>query len=158
MYKSLCVLVILLAGFAFTSGSRHADASPVTSISPPIVAKGKLINQTAPIPTTTIFTAAQDGLYRLSLYGTMAKLDPSSQSSWNFEFAWTDDGGSQSNSLIFGLDCCQQQFLSISGFGPGGVTFPFEAKAGTTISYSVIQGGSPDNSAYSLYYTLERLE
>jgi hypothetical protein len=35
----------------------------------------------------------------------------------------------------------------------------FEAKAGTPITYDVNQsGGPPDNSAYSLFYTLERLE
>jgi hypothetical protein len=33
-----------------------------------------------------------------------------------------------------------------------------EAKAGTPIAYSVYQQGSPDNSAYSLYYVVERIE
>ncbi len=42
--------------------------------------------------------------------------------------------------------------------GLGGISFPFEAKAGTPITYVVEQNPSPDNSAYSLYYTLERLE
>ena len=33
-----------------------------------------------------------------------------------------------------------------------------EAKAGTPITYSVYQVGSPDNSAYSVYYVLEQIE
>ena len=43
-------------------------------------------------------------------------------------------------------------------FTQGGTVIPFEAKAGTSITYSVTQCCNPDNSAYSLYYTLERLE
>jgi hypothetical protein len=39
-----------------------------------------------------------------------------------------------------------------------GAALTLEAKSGTAISYSVIQTGAPDGSAYSLYYTLERLE
>jgi len=33
-----------------------------------------------------------------------------------------------------------------------------EAKAGTPVTYDVTLSGPPDNSIYSLYYTLERLE
>src|SRR5216684_8145793 len=97
MYKNLCIAVVLLAAFAFMSGSRSADASPVTSISPPIVARGKLVNQTAPIPTTTIFTPTQTGLYRLSVYATISKADPTSAGLWVFSPSWTDDGGNETD-------------------------------------------------------------
>src|SRR5258706_2567445 len=67
MFKSLCVAVLLLSTFALPQ-ARNSTVGPV---SPPIVARGKLLNQTAPIPTTTIFTPTQTGLYRLSVYGTV---------------------------------------------------------------------------------------
>src|SRR6266852_6871269 len=97
MHKTLGIAVVLLAVFAFTSGSRSADASPATPISPPIVAKGKLLNQTAPIPTTTIFTPVQTGLYRLSVYGTLTTGAQNSNSFWSYSPVWTDDSGVLSN-------------------------------------------------------------
>lgn len=39
-----------------------------------------------------------------------------------------------------------------------GLTLFLEAKAGTNISFSVTQSGPPDESVYSLYWTLERLQ
>src|SRR5437588_11107787 len=89
MYKTLCAAVLLLPTFAVAQ-TRNPAVSPV---SPPIVARGKLVNQTAPIPTTTIFTPAQDGLYRLSAYATIIKADPSSSSNWAYTPSWTDDSG-----------------------------------------------------------------
>jgi hypothetical protein len=162
MYKTLTVAALLLAVFAFTSGSRSADASPVTSISPPIVARGKLVNQTAPIPTTTIFTPTQDGLYRLSVYGTISRNDPSSASTFHYAVQYTDDTGQQQNlaDFLVGYDSMLGQFASYQStfFGSGCPTVTFEAKAGSGITYSVTQNNGPDNSSYSLYYVLERLE
>jgi hypothetical protein len=161
MYKTLTVAALLLAAFAFTSGSRSADASPVTAISPPIVARGKVLNQTAPIPTTTIFTPTQSGLYRLSVYGTITQGSGAGTSFWIYSPAWIDDSGLLQNSangiLESNNDGAGSFLLTNSGFSLG-ATITLEAKAGTPITYSVTQVGPPDNSAYSLYYTLERLE
>ena len=159
MYKTLTVAALLLAAFAFTPGSRSADASPTTAIGPAIVAKGKLVNQTAPIPTTTIFTPTQTGLYRLSVYATVTTTDPSSQSYWNFNAGWTDDAKAESvTTILYSTGNVLGPFDYASVLIVGGTVAPFEAKAGTAITYSITQGGPPDNSAYSLYYTLERLE
>jgi hypothetical protein len=73
MHKTLCVAVLLLPTFALAQGGKSATP-PFPS--PLIVAKGKLVNQTAPIPTTTIFTPIQTGLYRLSVYATVTKTEP----------------------------------------------------------------------------------
>jgi hypothetical protein len=54
MYKALCVAALLVGLLALTGRSSSAAPAPFTS--PVIVAKGKLVNQTAPISTTTIFT------------------------------------------------------------------------------------------------------
>src|SRR5260370_18874827 len=101
MYKTLTGAALLLAAFAFTSGSRSADASPATPISPPIVARGKLVNQTATIPSTTIFTPAQDGLYRLSIYATVSIPAPNSGSFWSYNPAWSAEGGPLPQNVIF---------------------------------------------------------
>src|SRR5260370_28594260 len=130
MYKSACVVVILLAAFAFTSGSRPADASPTTSIGPAIVARGKLTNQTAPIPSTTIFTPTQTGLYRLSVYATISKADPTGGSFWTLSPSWTDDGGNETSfALLVGPGATARHFQSYDhAFFLGADSFPFAAK------------------------------
>jgi hypothetical protein len=161
MYKSICATVVLLTAFAFMSGSRSADASPTAPISPPIVAHGKLTNQTSTIPTITIFTPAQTGLYRLSIYATISKPDPGSGSDWIVNVGYTDDSGQGQplGDLLYAYNAYPGEF-SIQNFieGTGGPTVTLEAEGGTPITYSVTENGPPDNSAYSLYYTLERLE
>jgi hypothetical protein len=156
MYKTLCVAVLLLPTFALAQGGKSATP-PFPS--PLIVAKGKLVNQTAPIPTTTIFTPIQTGFYRLSVYATVTKTDPSSQSYWNFNMGWTDDAKAVAvNNILYTTGNVSGPF-SYPNLGTiGGTSAPFEAKAGTPVTYSVTQDNGPDSSAYSLYYTLERLE
>jgi hypothetical protein len=157
MYKTLGISVALLAAFAFTSGSR-SDASPA-AIGPAIVARGKLLNQTAPIPTTTIFTPTQTGLYRLSVYATVTTSDPSSQSVWYYNYSWTDDAAPQTaGGLLYKPGDQSGLFDNDTSTLDGGVVRVVEAKAGTTVTFTVTQFNGSDNSAYSLYYTLERLE
>jgi hypothetical protein len=153
VYKSICAMAVVLVALAFVSGSRSADASPTTPISPPIVAHAKLPNQTAPITTTTILTSKTTGVYRITVYPTLTTSNPSSQSTWDLNLYWSDDGGPES--MITG------GWLSGSQTGWGGApgwVYTVEATAGSTISYSVTQSGPPDGSVYSLYYTVERLE
>jgi len=156
MYKTLCVALILVPTFALT----QARNSAFTPISPPIVAKGKVLNQSAPIPTTTIFQPTQPGLYRLSVYATLTKVATGIPSSWTYNFYWTDDSGPQSaEQFLYGFGDVSGQFQQLAPVGPlplGGPTLVFEAKAGTPVNYSV--NGGNDGSAFSLYYTLERLE
>ena len=160
MYKALVISVVLLAALAFMSGSRPADASPTIPISPVIVAKGSLPNQTAPIPTTTIFTPTQTGLYRLSVYAVVNRADINSNSFWCYSYQSADDAGPQQ---FGGQAYCGYggQLLPFvyQDLNPGsGIAQPFEAVAGQPITYNVIQFPAPDDSAYSLYYTLERLQ
>jgi len=154
MYKSVCVVVVLLAAFAFTSGSRSADASPTTPIGPSIVAHAKLTNQTATIPATTILTPKTTGLYRLSIYQTLTTANPASQSCWEIILNWTDDAGAEEAEVNcdFGSQTPPQAYV----YSPQVLTF--EVTAGSPLTYSVAQFGGSDGTAYSLYYTLERLE
>jgi hypothetical protein len=158
MYKNLSIAVLL---FAFGLVAIRSTGTPVpTATSPIIITKRKLVNQTAPIPTTTIFTPTHDGVYRLSSYATLTTADPNSNSFWSFNIGWTDDAGSQVyNGLLFDpqVDRATGPFVW-SQIAPYGATVLVEAKAGTPITYSVTLEGVADNSAYSLYYTLEQIE
>jgi hypothetical protein len=155
MYKTLCVAILFLPTFALTQGTKSASAGAF--ISPQIVAKGKLPNHTAPIPTTTIFTPTQTGLYRMNAYATLTVSDPNSQASWCLDVNWTDDSGTAGGGACTFQNSSRGPF-DWNGTGSGGVLV-FEDKAGVPITYNVLLlGGPPDNTAYSLYYTLERLE
>jgi hypothetical protein len=159
MYKTLALAILLLPTLTL---AQEAKPAPIPLTQPQIVAKGKLPNQTAPIPTTTIFTPTQTGLYRLSVYATISKADLNSGSFWNYQPSWTDDSGvlQQAVALVLGSGSLLGQFTMSDNavLQYGGTTLPIEVKAGTPITYSMTQQGPPDNSAYSLYYTLERLE
>jgi hypothetical protein len=154
MYKSICVAVVLLAALAFVSGSRPADASPVTPIGPAIVAHAKLTSQTATIPTTTILTPKTTGLYRLSIYQTLTTANPTSQSCWEVILNWTDDAGLEEGQT----DCDFGSQTPPEAYVYSPQVFTFEITAGSPLTYSVAQFGGSDGTAYSLYYTLERLE
>jgi len=122
-----------------------------------IVAKGKFLNQTAPIASRTIFTPTKTGLYCLSVYGTITVADPSSESEWSYNLQWTDDSGAINSAMpLYGLD---NEAGSFSNFiYRWGDAIPIEVKAVTPITFSVSQRGPADSSAYSLYYTLQHLE
>jgi len=157
MYKTLTVVALLLAAFAFTSGSKSADAAPTTPSSPVIVARGKQMNQTAPIPPTTIFTPSQDGLFRLSMYGTMTTIDPNSQSGWRYTLTWTDASDTVNIQVLFASS--DNEAGRWAGFsGEPAWTPAFQAKAGIPVTYSITQNGPPDSSVYALYWAVERLE
>ena len=159
MYKTLALAVLLLPTLTLAQEAKPAPA-PIPLTQPQIVAKGKLPNQTAPIPTTTIFTPTQTGLYRMSVYATIVKADPDSGSSWGYGYYWTDDAGTETTGgILAGYGSSLGQFYYENFFSNvGGPSSVFEAKAGTPITYNVYQQGPSDNSVYSLYYTLERLE
>src|ERR1700730_10267041 len=150
MYKTLGVAVLLVGTFALTC--RNSAATPAaTFTSPQIVAKGKLLNQTGAIPTTTIFTPPQTGLYRFSAYSTGPL--SSGSGSWNINLYWTDDFGPE-----WGTELVQQANGGYGSVGwPSGTVGMFEAIAGQPVSYSITLSGTGGGS-YSLYYTIERLE
>jgi hypothetical protein len=161
MHKVLCVAVLLLPTFVLSQESGAAKSSTAGLPAPVIVAKAKLKNQSAAIPTTTIYTPAQDGLYRLSVYATMTTNNEFSQSQWQYGIAWTDDDGAQSTPYLLyqGGNVLGQFWSAGDQINPmGGEVLSFEAKAGTPITHNMTQNGPPDGTLYSLYYTLERLE
>lgn len=155
MYKTLCVVAILLATIVFTSGNNAVHASTPTITSPVIVASGSLQKQTGPIAKTGIFTPTQTGLYRLSVY--MTQTAPSANDAvWEFFLTWTDDAGNELAGTI-GVNATQKP---PNAWGSGAF-YPevFEAVAGQPVSYEVFLGnGFRKGGTYSFYYTIEQLQ
>jgi hypothetical protein len=151
MYKNLSIALLIVAFGLVAIRSTGTQAPMATS--PIIITKRRLVNQTAPIPTTTIFTSTHDGVYRLSVYATITQADPSSDSNWEWGAGWTDDAGAEISSSRY---VASDWFLG--QFGVGGLVTIIEAKAGTPITYSMSQRSPADNSAYNLYYVLEQIE
>jgi hypothetical protein len=158
MYKALPVAVLLLAVFAFTSGSKSAGSTPTLLTSPVIVARGELRNQTISI-SQTILTSTSSGLFRLSIYAEVTTADPNSSSAWSLTPGWTDDTGAEyAGNILEGYGQTLGQFEYQGDSDLGGATVFFRANGGTPITFSVGQIGPPDGSAYAVYYTLERTE
>ncbi len=156
MLKS--AIAFFLAGVLTVSVLKSFASPTVNTSYPVVVAKGRLLNQTAPVSTTTIFTPNHDGLYRLSFYGTITQAISGSNAQWWVNTFWTDDGGAQScQPCLAGGDSFSFPFSQFN-FLAGATSTLVEAKAGTPISYDVIQVQGSDGSAYSLYWTVERLE
>jgi len=162
MYKSLCVATVLVAAFAFTSSSKSVATLPSSPTSPVIVARGTITNQTKPFETT-IFTPTQDGLYRLSVYATVTTAGSSDNSYWTYLFGWTDATGMEQETqpMLKAPHSQLGQFSDIeSGILnlEGGITRTFQASAGTRIVHQITASGPLDDSAYALYYVLERIQ
>ncbi|MGA8429037.1 MAG: hypothetical protein WB729_04415 [Candidatus Sulfotelmatobacter sp.] len=157
MYKALCVAT-LLAGLLVLAGHNSSAATGLTF--PVVVAKGQLLNQMAPLQTTTIFTPTHDGMYRLSVYAVISRADTSSSSAWTYQAQWSDYQGTEyASDLVYGYDDELGQFTYKNAFSQaGGPVIVFEAKAGTPVAHTILQVGAADNSAYSIYYTVERLQ
>jgi hypothetical protein len=74
------------------AGTASTSAYVAITAAPTIVAKLALLDQTAAIPLTTLFTPTRTGLYRISAYGAMTVVSPNS-ASWAVYLGWTDDSG-----------------------------------------------------------------
>ena len=165
MNKALCVMVLLLGGALMVKSS---DGSSAGSTSPVIVAKGRFVSRSTPIPTTTMFTPQQTGLYRLSVYMTAIRNGAPSITGWSYSFSWADDAGIENTSDINlngnGLTYLHPGNQPPSAYAysdwtivPGAVV-PFEAIAGVPVTYAVTELTPTNGSTYSLYYTVEHLE
>jgi hypothetical protein len=156
MYKGLLVVAVLVAAFGVAGHSSSARPAPTTVGLPLVVAQGAMLNQSGPIPTTTVYTPALDGMFRLSVYATMTNSSGNGQQ-WLVNVGWTDDVRQFTESgALFGNDNESIPFMTLGAGAPQGAVIPFKAKAGTPVTYSV--DGGPDGSQYSIYYALERLQ
>jgi hypothetical protein len=163
MHKTL--LLVLLAASCF---GQNAARIPVSY--PRVVAKVALTGRTAPIPTTTLFTPAKDGLYRISSYGVVT-VDISTFGQWDVLLNWVDDSGPELCGGSNGAQPCALMYMWTDsplhyGAGIGGYSYAapntttvVQAKAGVPVTYSVVAdaNGSPTGSTYELFITVEQL-
>lgn len=157
MYKTVCVIaVLILATLAFTFGST----SPNGLTTPQIVASGKMLNQTTAF-SKTLYTPGESGVYRLSAYATLTTAQSvTSNTWWYYSVLWTDASGTTAGAyemLYTTGDQYVGPFLT-SANTTGGTSVTFQANKGMPITQQTTLEGTPDGSAYSVYYTLERLE
>jgi hypothetical protein len=153
--------MVLLLGCALALSLGNASTPNASSTSPLILAKRRLVNQTAPIPATTIFTPTQSGLYRLSMYATVTQANPSTNDNWYTHIYWSDDAGAEESNAAGDIlswnsgNTPPSAWANSTGDQPG-LVITFEAVAGMPISYAV--DGVADGSAFSLYYVVELLD
>jgi hypothetical protein len=102
MREKLPVVLSLAVGCIGLMSGRSSGASNF-SFSPQVVQRVALIGQTGAIPTTTLFTPSQKGLYRISAYMTATNLE-GGQGSYSWVLNWTDDAGAEIANFYFLAD------------------------------------------------------
>ena len=153
MYKSLCLVAVLLATLAVI-GDRSAALPAATPTYPLVVAKLALMEETQAIPTTTIFNVTESGLYRVTTYATAI----SGQSSGYAIVAlnYTDRAGPEEYyGSELGGGFVPPSAYGLSQAGDAANSFSFIAVSGSQISFSVIYAPP---LTYDLAIAVERLE
>jgi hypothetical protein len=158
MYKNLSIAVLLVA-FGLVAARSTGSPAPTPS-SPVIVKKVILANQTAPIPTTTLFTPASNGLFRVSIYMTQVVPTQRNNGYWLYNLDWTDDAGPESGATqpIMQMYDGQMPPQAWGTFdtSPGNVVI-LEGVAGKPVTFSISLSGTTSGGTYSAYFTVERL-
>jgi hypothetical protein len=156
MKKSACVLTfLLLAVFSLSFGSTHPSLT-----APVIVASGQLLNRNTPFQQKTLYKPTQDGMYRVSVYATLIKRDPNSQSIWSYSVQWPDAVTDNATTLFYEPgNYPVGQFYSSPSFGiPVSSPIVLQARSGNNIVQNMQQLGPPDESAYDLYWVVEQIQ
>lgn len=126
------------------------------------VATVSLVNQSASIPSTALYTTPADGLFRLMGYAQITTAGPIT-GKLTVNQIWTDLIGATSFKILEQPGTVPARFALPDWFGElvsaGSDVFPtFFAAAGTDISYSVIyDGGAGGAMRYAIHLVLERL-
>jgi hypothetical protein len=157
VYKNLSIAVLLVA---FGLVAARSTGTPAPTSTPTIVKKVILANQTAPIPTTTIFTPASNGLFRVSVYMTqVVPMQYNDAGTWLYNLNWTDDAGPESGSAmpIIQMYSAQVPPQAYGTFdGSQGNVIILEGVAGKPVTFSISLSGDTGGT-YSAYFTVERL-
>src|SRR5262249_29484481 len=141
---------------------------------PRTVSEINLINQNAPVPLTTLFTANEDGMYRVSAYMVVTNSDTNGTGAIQGVFNFTDDTGTvQGNFNPRNNECSEScaggnAFVTIAGNSgiPGYQTgqwvsthFVIRAKAETPITFQILPltSLSLGNAQYSVFVKVEKL-
>jgi hypothetical protein len=155
MNKALAVAVLLIGAFVLGFATNNTGVSDDHFREPHVIAKVDLTNQTAGIPTTTIFTPTHTGLYRLSNAMTMSTPVPNSNGQWTLFLNWTDEGGMETAFLAQLSDSATPpQDYPTPGLGENPIIF--KALAGTPVSYQVFSDFGA--GTYAISFVVERID
>ena len=147
---AVAVFGIVISG-AVVGQQRTQPSQPKREVSPIIVVNKSFVNQTAPLPETTLYTPETDGTYRVSLYVAVQPPQPSG-SSVDVRLTWTDEFQTHTRSA-FTTDETADWVLPVD-------TKVLRAKTGTPITLSADPGccGIVWAFPFSLYVTVEDLD
>jgi hypothetical protein len=113
---------------------------------PKIESSSSFTGQTSALATTTIFTPAADGLYRVNIY--MSVTAGMSIPSVTAHLKWTDNGGAAQNNN-------QIQAAGVSPCSAATQSLPIFAKSGTNITIET--SGLSGSPTYDLLVSVESL-
>jgi hypothetical protein len=151
MNRILAATVLLLVALAIGFARDVSDAPA----GPRVIARISLANQTAAIPTTTVFTPADSGLFRASAYMTMTT-PGTGGAYWVLPLNWTDDAGEETTFLAqLPVSSVPPQDYGLSLGGEPNCTVVFRAVGGMPVTYSVYAG---NRGTYALFMTIEKLD
>ncbi|MBA2682068.1 MAG: hypothetical protein H0U76_27205 [Ktedonobacteraceae bacterium] len=106
------------------------------------------------IPTTTLYTPREDGLFNISGYMVNDNPVPGSAGDWQTSLGWTDSAGTWSFNRWFVLTDTANN-STIQGLGS---VLTIRARAGQPITYAVNGFAVPLGSTYSVYLTVEQVQ
>src|SRR5258708_639020 len=162
MNKPLAVAGLVLGPLVLGFATNNSDTA-TGFVGPHVVATVKVTNQTAAIPTTTIYRPRQSGLYRISSY--IATTTPGNLDGgyWNLWLGWTDDAGAETMAPLElrGVVTPPNAYGytpstgDLNAFPGGGSSFVIRAVAGTPVTYAVTNTGT--NGTYEVVLAVERL-
>jgi hypothetical protein len=143
----------LILGFASVAALAAEPTSPI------IVARINRRNITKSIPTTTVFTPQDTGVFRVSSYLTITT-PIAGEYIWILSLNWGDDAGLETTNLAYGFstqtppDAYFGNIMANENQAP----FTFEAKAGQPVSLTLEGPPQYAGSVCALAIIIERLE
>ena len=161
MNKFAVLAASLVASFALAFAVYSAESNPNKSAFPRVVASVRLTDLTQPIPTTRILNAPRTGLYRVSSYTAFTTAATDSQIHWCLFLSWTDESGGEEGNLatLYGYQTPSINYAVQSGAAnTPQEPVPFEAIAGTPITYFVDGPTDGSGGTYEIFMTVEQLQ
>ena len=156
--RMLWTLGVLL-GTAVCGQAQDYSQPAATAPSPKIVKTVTFANQTQAIPQTTIFTPADDGLFRVSIYLETITTNPSNERVAGFspDLVATNDSGATQDQPGAGVISGFPVYGSLTNSSTSNVYF-FRAKANTPMLFSnPLSGVIVPPYSYSVYIVIEQL-
>jgi hypothetical protein len=137
-----------------TDGSGNMSAYVTNYANEITVSNVDLLNQTANIASTTLFTPAAGGLYRISAYLIVTTVDGTSSTLPALTIGWTDPDNSTAQTLVLTPTNAGNTFTTHQT-----ATCLINAKISVIVTFSTgsYASDTPATMAYSLHIRIEAL-